>query len=905
MAHLNILSLNCHGFNLGTLQYLKDKCYEYDILLLQETWLSKESCKKLDDISPDFSVIHTSAIENKIHDDYLSGRPYGGTAVLYNKRLCCTVTKIDTNNSRCTAVKLSLNKTSDLVICSVYMPYFIGSLENRLEYENTVGCLQGIVDKNIGCNFVFGGDMNVSKLQQNTFYKAVDNFCSVNGFLWLDPVDGSIDYTYHNEKNGHYKLLDHIIASPCLVESHKAVSILAEDDNTSDHYGISFVCNIDTVPVTKVKKDNSQSRLKYQWQNADLEVYQKYLSKELSSIILPITALCCNGTCNNHCIEINTYYQNIVQSITTAANNCVPVKKLGVQKSWWTEELDQLKQETIDATNFWRSAGCPRSGPVNNNRLQCKYRYKMAIKSAMNSADKAFNDDLFDYFCSKDDVSFWRAWRKRYCSTSVKTANVVNGKHGDTEICAEFTEHFQSVFKTNTPNSDKQYESELHELLKSKTNDEKDGATPLVDFDLCQRALRKMKLNKSPGFDNISAEHLVYGGPTLYIHMCLLFNAMMQHCYVPQDFGLSLIVPLPKDKHGDIRNTDMYRGISLSPMMAKLFEYTLLEIYEDQLSSDPLQFGFKKHSGCCHALFTFKNVTKYFIKKGSKVYCAFLDASKAFDKVLHNGLFVKLLKKGTSVRFVRILQNWYSKLCAAVQWNGVTGKVFDIHCGVRQGGILSPMLFCIYMDDLIKELRLSGFGTYLSNLFIGSILYADDICLISHSCFGLQKMLDICHNYGVRWDILFNPVKSHLITFGGSIPKATLRLNNDYLQWSSKVKYLGLYLIGGVNFRINLNMAKQKYFGCFNNIKSIVGQQVNEIMILKLIKTYCLPRLLYGCEMWPIESVDMYELDVIWNNGFRHIFNCCWRCIVKPLQFFCQSMPLSFVIEKRQLMFFS
>ena len=62
-----------------------------------------------------------------------------------------------------------------------------------------------------------------------------------------------------------------------------------------------------------------------------------------------------------------------------------------------------------------------------------------------------------------------------------------------------------------------------------------------------------------------------------------------------------------------------------------------------------------------------------------------------------------------------------------IQWNGVIGKVFDIHCGVRQGGILFPMLCCIYMDDLIKELRLSGFGRYLSNLFIGSILYADDI----------------------------------------------------------------------------------------------------------------------------------------------------------------------------------
>jgi len=70
------------------------------------------------------------------------------------------------------------------------------------------------------------------------------------------------------------------------------------------------------------------------------------------------------------------------------------------------------------------------------------------------------------------------------------------------------------------------------------------------------------------------------------------------------------------------------------------------------------------------------------------------------------------------------------------------------------------------------------------------------------------------------------------------------------------------------------------------------------MVLLKLVKTYCLPRLLYGCESWPIETVDRpkHELDVIWNNGFRHIFNCCWRENVKPLQFFCQSLPLSYLI---------
>ena len=98
-------------------------------------------------------------------------------------------------------------------------------------------------------------------------------------------------------------------------------------------------------------------------------------------------------------------------------------------------------------------------------------------------------------------------------------------------------------------NSGKLYELELQELLQVNVEDE--VASPLIDIDLCQRALRKMKSNKTPGFDNISAEHLIYGGTTLYIHLCLLFNAMMQHCYVPRDFGFSLIVPLPKDKHGD------------------------------------------------------------------------------------------------------------------------------------------------------------------------------------------------------------------------------------------------------------------------------------------------------------------------------------------------------------------
>jgi len=92
---------------------------------------------------------------------------------------------------------------------------------------------------------------------------------------------------------------------------------------------------------------------------------------------------CCNGRCStNSCTAaIDQYYRNIMHYLVISANNCVPVKKSGYQKHWWSDELDELKQVTIDATNYWRSVGCPRSGVFfNNNRLQCKYRYKMAIK---------------------------------------------------------------------------------------------------------------------------------------------------------------------------------------------------------------------------------------------------------------------------------------------------------------------------------------------------------------------------------------------------------------------------------------------------------------------------------------------------------------------------------------------
>ena len=105
---------------------------------------------------------------------------------------------------------------------------------------------------------------------------------------------------------------------------------------------------------------------------------------------------------------------------------------------------------------------------------------------------------------------------------------------------------------------------------------------------------------------------------------------------------------------------------------------------------------------------------------------------------------------------------------------------------------LSPLLLSIYVDDLISELRQSGYGLHIGGLFIGLILYADDIALLACSCYGLQQLINACNKYGMQWDIRFNPQKTQLACFGGNSSRDNIiTLGYVSLCWSAQIKYLG------------------------------------------------------------------------------------------------------------------
>lgn len=119
-------------------------------------------------------------------------------------------------------------------------------------------------------------------------------------------------------------------------------------------------------------------------------------------------------------------------------------------------------------------------------------------------------------------------------------------------------------------------------------------------------------------------------------------------------------------------------------------------------------------------------------------------------------MFNKLVERNVPCCLIAVLCGWYDKLYAKVRWNGLTSYMFSVKYGVQQGGVLSPWLFNIYVDDLIIEFETNCEGCYVNGKFLGCVMYADDQLLLSASVSGLQSMLNVGFHYGIGNHIIFN-----------------------------------------------------------------------------------------------------------------------------------------------------
>jgi len=123
-----------------------------------------------------------------------------------------------------------------------------------------------------------------------------------------------------------------------------------------------------------------------------------------------------------------------------------------------------------------------------------------------------------------------------------------------------------------------------------------------------------------------------------------------------------VIIPIIRDRLRDTSDVRNYRGIILSPVISKLFEYCVMEKYYKYFPNSDLQFDFKEKIGCSHAIFALRQCAKYFISRGSSMFMASLDAKKAFDRLNRVKLLHRMYDVGIPVCLIKLLINWYSKI---------------------------------------------------------------------------------------------------------------------------------------------------------------------------------------------------------------------------------------------------
>lgn len=555
----------------------------------------------------------------------------------------------------------------------------------------------------------------------------------------------------------------------------------------------------------------------------------------------------------------------------------------------------------MECYRLWLAVGKPKHGNIFNNMQQAKFNYKRYLNMQEAKSKQQFTDSLANSLCDKDMKSFWKTWNSKVKSGHVVSQSV-DGVVGDSNIADVFKNFFSLVCTANNTLIHDNFESEFNAVRNQMPSDSLNFVFDLEDI---EHAMGSIKRGKASGFDGISIEHILFAHPIVLSSLKILFNLILLSGYVPTAFGHGIMIPLSKSNDGNMCNSDNYRGLTLSPVISKIFEHSILHKFNKNFVSGNLQFGFKAGIGCSDVLFTVRNVIKYFNKRQSTINVAALDISKAFDKISHAKLFTILLQKGVPVCVVDMLKNWYSKCTAAVRWNGCLSEQFAIKAGVRQGGVLSPVLFAMYIDDLITSLKKSKLGCMIDGTYLGCFLYADDILLLSPSLYSMQSMLYICGTFAIAVDLKFNVSKSVIFRIGPrwKAKCTALSLNNSPLSFVTECHYLGVTILSGKEFRCSYNQVKAKFYRTFNAVYSKCCSNNSEVTAINLLIFKCLPVLLYASEAISPSNVDLSMMNRLIYRAFAKIFHTFDCNIIDEVRNIFNVADIRDLVKQRQVRF--
>ena len=866
---LKLLSYNCHGLNAVKAVYLREISSVFDFILLQETWLYEDT-NFFDENLQGFRSHTISGMDiSKVN----YGRPYGGCSILWKEDLLVSVTPVSTHSNRLCAVIIK-NFDYSILLFNVYMPCDSGCLNDNEQYSQILLEIAMLCEKSDVQYVAIGGDFNTDFSRNSSVCHRLKTFMTEECMCCVSMFDQfKIDYTFESMANGSKSLIDHFVVSENLVERICEYKVYHNADNLSDHSPISIILNL---PSEKCYSTLPQLKADLCWSKATVEHtnnYKEMLNSTLDDMTIPWDAIHCNDmNCSTHTAVLESFCNNIVEAFIKSGDRCIPLKhRKGKSVPGWENSVKEKGQSCIFWHNIWKDNGSPTNGVLYDIRKHTRAQYHYALRYVHNNKMTFRANRLADYMINNQESNFWQEIQKMNGNTNRMAKTIDNGM-GDENICNIFAEKYESLYSSVSYNSTEL--SWIKEKIANSINTDcalgKCYSRHKFSVTDVYNAIKQLKLSKGDGKVKCMSNYIINATGKAVLYLSLLFNSIISHGFVPNEMLLSTLIPIPKNKRKSVNDSSNYRGITLSSILGKLLDVVVLKSNANVFKSSHLQFGFKeKHStGMC--TFVLNEVAKYYNNKRTNVHCMLIDASQAFDRVDYVKLFSLLVDKKLCPVILRFLLSLYTRQKLRVKWGNSFSPQFDIKNGVKQGGVLSPILFAMYMDILLERLEASGFGCHIGNQFVGAIAYADDITLMAPSSTSLKLMLDIVNNFGMEYSVKFNPSKSIYTVLGNTeTPSYSLCFNDIVIHSVKSTMHLG-HEIGLKAMESNIQRNIRDCVKRFNVMLSVF-KHCSHFVKYKLFKTYCMA--LYGSPMWDLSSAETSKFYVTWRKCVRQLLN--------------------------------
>jgi len=771
-----------------------------DLALITETHFTDRSYLRIQD----YTLYRT---------DHPDGTAHGGAAILIKNSLShFPLPSFSSGHLQATSISLKFHSYSVTFSASYWPPNKQVTQTQFMSYFHS-----------LGPKFIAGGDYNAKHPQwgcrtSNPRGITLLSTLSSTNFQILSPSHPTY---WPTSRSKLPDILDYFVTS---FLSPQHYTIENRSDLSSDHSPIVL-----TVHESPVPKDPPPSLICGQ---VDWNAFRKYVNGHIDLNIRLKTTKDIDDTVN----KLTSIIQEACWHSTIPSR-----KKMSNQDFYLPKILRLLIAQKRRARNRWQQSR-RQDDKKELNRLTNKLKHKLTQYRQAHEHYKLAS-------LNTTDKSLWSATKRilKYKTTNLPL-RLPNGDWAtsDGEIASVFAQYLSHVFSNNGAPT-----SPVDQLVTENLNVPFQLTPPPKAFSPSdvEHTITNLKKRKAPGYDLITAEILSQLPKKAIVLITYLYNSILRTTYFPLLWKFSIIKMLPKPNKPS-HNPSSFRPISLLPLLGKIFEKLLLRrlypILESQNIIPDHQFGFRSQHSTIQQCYRVTDAISTSLELGEYCTGAFLDISKAFDKVWHLGLLSKL-KNILPFTYFLILKSFLSQRFFRVSYGSSLSPVYPVLAGVPQGSILGPLLYTLYTSDIPIHPH-----TLLSS-------FADDTAVLSQNkdpnlaSQHLQEHLTSLESWLNNWKLTINVEKSQQTTF--TLKKSLcppVFLNNTPLPTKDVVRYLGLFIDKRLTWNPHTRLKRLELKRRNALLYKLLGGRSplsfeNKVL---LYKTVLRPLWTYGLELW-------------------------------------------------------